>query len=63
MANGPQDAIENATRLSEINFPEFTAKLITDTFNAITASYIINGQYVNLFALVGQAFGLDQCDA
>jgi hypothetical protein len=56
MANGPQDAIENATRLSEINFPEFTAKLITDTFNAITASYIDQmAQYVNLLQLVGQS--------
>jgi hypothetical protein len=56
MANGSQDAIENATRLSEINFPEFTAKLITDTFNAITASYIDQmAQYVNLLQLVGQS--------
>jgi len=40
MANGASQAVENATRLSEIGFPEFTAQLITDTFNAITASYL-----------------------
>ena len=34
MANGASQAVENATRLSEIGFPEFTAQLITDTFNA-----------------------------
>jgi hypothetical protein len=40
MANGATQAVENATRLSEIGFPEFTAQLITDTFNAITSSYL-----------------------
>jgi hypothetical protein len=55
MANGSEQAIDNATRLSEIGFPEFTAKLITDTFNAITASYIDQmAQYMNVVQVVGQ---------
>jgi hypothetical protein len=55
MANGAQQAIDNATRLSEIGFPEFTAKLITDTFNAITASYIDQmAQYVGVVQAVSQ---------
>lgn len=33
-------AISNATRLNEIGFPEFTAKLITDTFDALIAANI-----------------------
>ena len=54
-ANGATQAVENATRLSEIGFPEFTAKLITDTFNAITASYIQQmAQYVNVVQVVSQ---------
>jgi hypothetical protein len=55
MANGAQQAVDNATRLSEIGFPEFTAKLITDTFNAITASYIEQtAQYINVVQAVSQ---------
>ena len=55
MANGAQQAVDNATRLSEIGFPEFTAKLITDTFNAITASYIEQmAQYMNVLQVVSQ---------
>ena len=55
MANGAQQAIDNATRLSEIGFPEFTAKLITDTFNAITQSYIEQmAQYLNVVQAVSQ---------
>ncbi|AWB27554.1 hypothetical protein [Halococcoides cellulosivorans] len=34
------DAVDNATRLDEIEFPEFTSKLIEDTFNAIVTSMI-----------------------
>jgi nitrogen regulatory protein PII-like uncharacterized protein len=33
-------AVTQATRLSEIGFPEFTAKLITDTFDALIAANI-----------------------
>src|SRR6187397_2428306 len=55
MANGSEQAIDNATRLSEIGFPEFTAQLITDTFNAITASYIDQmAQYMNVVQVVSQ---------
>jgi hypothetical protein len=55
MANGSEQAIDNATRLSEIGFPEFTAQLITDTFNAITASYIDQmAQYMNVVQAAGQ---------
>ncbi len=34
------DAVSQATRLGEIGFPEFTAKLITDTFDALVAANI-----------------------
>lgn len=55
MANGANQAVSNATRLPEMRFPEFTAKLITDTFDAITASYIHQmAQYVNVVKAVGQ---------
>ena len=55
MANGATQAVENATRLSEIGFPEFTAKLITDTFDAITASYMDQmAQYMAVVQAVSQ---------
>jgi hypothetical protein len=55
MANGAQQAVDNAIRLSEIGFPEFTAQLITDTFNAITTSYINQmAQYVSVVQVVSQ---------
>src|SRR5882757_3225735 len=55
MANGATQAVENAARLSEIGFPEFTAKLITDTFNAITSSYLNQtAQYIGLVQAVSQ---------
>ncbi len=55
MANGATQAVENATRLSEIGFPEFTAKLITDTFNAITSSYLNQtAQYIGVVQAVSQ---------
>lgn len=55
MANGAQQAVDNATRLSEIGFPEFTARLITDTFNAITQSYLEQmAQYMNVVQVVSQ---------
>ena len=55
MANGATEAVENATRLSEIGFPEFTAKLITDTFGAITASYLDQtAQYMAVVQAVSQ---------
>ena len=55
MANGATQAVENATRLSEIGFPEFTAKLITDTFNAITSSYLDQtAQYIGVMQAVSR---------
>src|SRR5436309_3904236 len=55
MANGATEAVENAARLSEIGFPEFTAKLITDTFGAITASYLDQtAQYMAVVQAVSQ---------
>ena len=55
MANGATQAVENATRLSEIGFPEFTARLITDTFNAITTSYMEQtAQYIGVVQAVSQ---------
>jgi hypothetical protein len=55
MANGKGQAVANTTRLSEISFPEFTATLITNTFNAITQSYIEQmAQYANLVQAVSQ---------
>lgn len=56
MANGASTAVDNATRLSEIGFPEFTAQLITDTFNAITSSYIAQmSQYVQVVQAVSKS--------
>ena len=41
MANGAQEsAVDEAKRLDEIGFPEFTSKLISDTFSAIVSSMI-----------------------
>ena len=55
MANGATQAVENATRLSEIGFPQFTAQLITDTFNAITTSYMEQmAQYIGVVQAVSQ---------
>ena len=52
---GDIQAIDNAARLTEIKFPEFTAKLITGTFEAITNSYIEQmGQYLNVLKAASQ---------
>lgn len=49
MANGTTAAVTEATRLGEIGFPEFTAKLITDTFDALVAANIRQTQaYLDL---------------
>ena len=39
-ADGTQAGVTAATRLNEIRFPEFTAKLITDTFDALVSANI-----------------------
>jgi len=38
MPNGTELAVTQSARLNEIGFPEFTAKLITDTFDALVAA-------------------------
>ncbi len=38
MPSGTELAVTQAARLNEIGFPEFTAKLITDTFDALVAA-------------------------
>lgn len=38
MPTGTEMAVTQAARLNEIGFPEFTAKLITDTFDALVAA-------------------------
>jgi hypothetical protein len=38
MPNGTTAAVTEAARLDEIGFPEFTAKLITDTFDALVSA-------------------------
>jgi hypothetical protein len=38
MPNGTSTAVTEATRLAEIGFPEFTAKLAKDVFDALLAA-------------------------
>lgn len=53
---GAADAIENASRLDEIDFPEFTSQLISDTFNAIVTSMIRQQEaYADLLEKVQQS--------
>lgn len=40
MSNGTSAAVTEVARLDEIGFPEFTAKLITDTFDALVSANI-----------------------
>jgi hypothetical protein len=40
MADGVQQAIATAARLDEIEFPEFTTKLVSDVFDALIAANI-----------------------
>jgi len=48
-------AVTNASRLDEIKFPEFTAKLITDTFDALIAANIRQTEaYTELLKAVRQ---------
>ena len=49
MPNGTELAVTQAGRLNEIGFPEFTAKLITDTFDALIAANMRQTQaYIEL---------------
>jgi hypothetical protein len=38
MPNGTSTAVTEATRLTDIGFPEFTAKLVKDVFDALLAA-------------------------
>lgn len=40
MPNGTEVAVQQAAKVSEIGFPEFTAKLVTDVFDALVAANI-----------------------
>ena len=40
MAKGAAQGVQLATRLGEINFPEFTESLITSTFDALLKAHI-----------------------
>jgi hypothetical protein len=40
MPNGVDSAIQTATRLDEIGFPEFTTKLVSDVFDSLIAANI-----------------------
>ena len=49
MPNGTELAITQAARPNEIGFPEFTAKLIIDTFDALVAANLRQTQaYIEL---------------
>jgi len=56
MSNGTSTAVTEATRLSEIGFPEFTTKLVTDVFDALIAANIRQTQaYVELLREVSKS--------
>ena len=55
MANGTSEAVDQATRLSEIGFPEFTAKLVNDVFNALVSANLSQMKaYVELLQAVSK---------
>ena len=59
MPDGTQAAVTEATRLGEIGFPEFTAKLITDTFDAIVAANLRQTEaYIELVSKVTKSLGV-----
>ncbi len=50
------DAVNQASRLSEIGFPEFTAKLVTDVFDALVSANIRQTEaYLSLVKEVGKS--------
>ncbi len=56
MPNGTTAAVTEAARLDEIGFPEFTTKLLTDTFNAlVSASMDQTDKYMELVQDVGKS--------
>jgi hypothetical protein len=55
MANRIGAAVDEATRLDDIGFPEFTTKLITDVFDALVATNIRQMEaFTELLGAVGQ---------
>lgn len=55
MPNGTTAAVTEAARLDEIGFPEFTTKLLTDTFNAlVSANMDQTDKYMELVANVAK---------
>jgi len=51
-----QDAVNQASRLSEIGFPEFTTKLVTDVFDALVSSNIRQTEaYISLIKEVSKS--------
>lgn len=55
MSNGTSAAVTEAARLNEIGFPEFTAKLITDTFDALVGANIRQTEaYIDLVTQVSK---------
>ena len=49
------DAVNQASRLSEIGFPEFTAKLVTDVFDALVSANMRQTEaYISLIKEVGK---------
>ncbi|MFA9432178.1 hypothetical protein [Egicoccus sp. AB-alg2] len=55
MANGTSAAVDQAARLDEIGFPEFTTKLVTDVFDALVASNLRQTEsFAELLGAVGK---------
>jgi hypothetical protein len=56
MPNGTAAAVTEAARLDEIGFPEFTAKLITDTFDALVSANLRQTEaYIELVQSVAKS--------
>ena len=56
MPSGTEMAVTQAARLNEIGFPEFTAKLITDTFDCLVAANIRQTQaYIELVQQISKS--------
>lgn len=56
MPNGTSISVDESARLGEIGFPEFTAKLVTDVFDALVAANITQtAAYVELVQEMGKS--------
>lgn len=54
--SGTSEAVTQAARLSEIGFPEFTTKLITDVFDSLVASNLRQTEaYIELLQQTGKS--------